>query len=102
MRSGRGSEASQVGSHTAAKSPKNTGSGANQSPNKMNLASLGFHLWFHCFYVPASVSPKMVLHIRHRIDPPKKKVCLIQGLSTISFRKNKALLNRTIMSEQGR
>ena len=73
MRSGRGSEASQVGSHTAAKSPKNTGSGANQSPNKMNLASLGFHLWFHCFYVPASVSPKMVLHIRHRIDPPPKK-----------------------------
>ena len=71
MRSGRGSEASQVGSHTAAKSPKNTGRGANQSPNKMNLASLGFHLWFHCFYVPASVFPKMALHIRHRIEPPK-------------------------------
>lgn len=72
MRSGRGSEASQVGSHTAAKSPKNTGSGANQSPNKMNLASLGLHLWFHCFYVPAPVFPKIALHIRHRIDPHKK------------------------------
>lgn len=69
MRSGRGSEA-RVGSHTAAK-----------SPNKMNLATLGFHLWFHCFYVPAPVFPKMALRIRHRIEPPQKKVCLIQLVS---------------------
>ena len=84
------------------KEPKNTGSGANKSPNKMNLASLGFQLWFHCFYVPAPVFPKMALHIRHRIEPPPKKIALFGAYQPLVSKKNKALLNWTIISEQGR